>query len=125
MTIPRKLDTHVDWHAEDVADPASWTIALTTEDHKELDHALASAKADSEDLLEIDRLAFPLDTLAEKIGAIGRELIDGRGFVRISALDVERYCDDDLTMLYWGIGIHLGDPWPQNRRGHVEQRLAV
>jgi hypothetical protein len=22
-------------------------------------------------------------------------------------------------MLYWGIGIHLGDPWPQNAKGHV------
>jgi hypothetical protein len=22
-------------------------------------------------------------------------------------------------MLYWGIGIHLGDPWPQNHYGHV------
>ena len=22
-------------------------------------------------------------------------------------------------MLYWGIGMHLGDPWPQNHYGHV------
>jgi hypothetical protein len=22
-------------------------------------------------------------------------------------------------MLYWGIGLHLGDPWPQNAKGHV------
>jgi hypothetical protein len=22
-------------------------------------------------------------------------------------------------MLYWGIGLHLGDPWPQNKHGHV------
>jgi hypothetical protein len=46
-------------------------------------------------------------------------LIDGRGFTRISALDHTRYSDDDLTMLYWGIGLHLGDPWPQNAKGHV------
>ena len=38
--IPRKLDTHVVWHAEDVADPAGWTVALTPQDHRELDHAL-------------------------------------------------------------------------------------
>ncbi|MEI9987165.1 MAG: hypothetical protein WDN69_30865 [Aliidongia sp.] len=65
---PRKLDTHVDWHAEDVADPARWTVTLTEQDHKELDHALVQAKRISEDLLEIDRAAFPLDRLADKIG---------------------------------------------------------
>ncbi|MEI9987164.1 MAG: TauD/TfdA family dioxygenase [Aliidongia sp.] len=51
--------------------------------------------------------------------AVERELIDGRGFVRIAALDTARYSDDDLTLLYWGIGTHLGDPWPQNKHGHV------
>jgi hypothetical protein len=119
VTIPRKLDTHVDWHEEDVADPARWTIVLSEKHHRELDYALARAKAVSDELLEIDRAAFPLDGLALEIEAIERELIDGRGFVRIAALDTERYSDDDLTMLYWGIGIHLGDPWPQNRHGHV------
>jgi hypothetical protein len=119
VMIPRKLDTHVAWHAEDVADPAGWSVELTPQDHRELDHALARAKAVSDNLLEIDRDAFPLEGLAGKIGAIERELIDGRGFVRISALDVARYSDDDLTLLYWGIGMHLGDPWPQNKHGHV------
>ena len=30
-----------------------------------------------------------------------------------------RYGDDDLTLLYWGIGLHLGEPWAQNKHGHV------
>ena len=30
-----------------------------------------------------------------------------------------RYGDDDLTLLYWGIGLHLGEPWAQNKYGHV------
>ena len=30
-----------------------------------------------------------------------------------------RYSDDDLTLLYWGIGLHLGQPWAQNKHGHV------
>ena len=116
---PRKLDTHVDWTSTEVADPSRWTVALTKADHRELDHALAHAKGISDNLLDIGRDAFPLDRLADKIAGIERELIDGRGFVRIAALDTSRYDDDDLTMLYWGMGIHLGDPWPQNKHGHV------
>lgn len=119
MSVPRLLETHIDWRAKDVNDPAGWTVTLTERDQAELDRALQNTKSVSNDLLQIDRNAFPLDELAVKIAGMERELIDGRGFVRISALDVRRYSDDDLTMLYWGIGLHLGDPWPQNKHGHV------
>jgi hypothetical protein len=116
---PRSLETHVDWRASDVADPRSWTLELSESDQRELEHALRVAKGVSDDLLAIDRAAFPLEGLAVKLAAVERELIDGRGFTRIGALDVRRYSDDELTLLYWGIGLHLGDPWPQNKHGHM------
>ena len=116
---PRPLETHITWHAEDVSDPTAWTVELTPEDHRELDRALAKAKSVSDNLLDIGLEQFPLDGLAKKLEGIERNLIEGRGFVRIRTLDAGRYSDDDLTMLYWGIGIHLGDPWPQNAKGHV------
>ena len=120
MTRPvTKLETHVNWRSGDVQDESAWTCRLTPSDHAELDHALKVAEAKSNDLLEIGRDDFPLDGLIPKLAAVERELIDGRGFVRIAALDTERYSDDQLTMLYWGIGMHLGDPWPQNKYGHV------
>lgn len=115
----KPLETHIDWTSKDVADPSLWTVTLTDADHRELDAALAESKLVSDDLLEIGREHFPLDRVARKLEGVGAELIDGRGFVRISALDRARYGDDDLTMLYWGIGLHLGDPWPQNAKGHV------
>jgi len=116
---PKELETHIDWRSKDVADPAQWTVELSQSDHRELDHALQTAKSVSDNLLDIARDCFPLDGLIAKLTQVERELIDGRGFVRISALDAGRYSDDDLTMLYWGIGLHLGDPWPQNKYGHM------
>lgn len=114
-----ELEPAAEWRAADVADPATWTVTLTADDHTELDAALAHAKAVSTDPLDLGVEHFPLDGLAAKLDAAVEELIDGRGFVRLSALDAERYGDDDLTLLYWGIGLHLGDPWPQNKHGHV------
>ena len=116
---PRELETHIDWRSKDVADPRQWTVELTPRDHRELDHALETARAVSDNLLDIGIESFPLDGLVAKLADIERELMDGRGFVRISSLDTSRYSDDDLTMLYWGIGLHLGDPWPQNKYGHM------
>jgi len=115
----KPLETHIAWTSADVADPRVWTVELTPADHRELDHALNAAKSVSDNLLDLGREHFPLDGLARKLEGIERELIDGRGFMRISALDAQRYSADDLTMLYWGIGLHLGDPWPQNAKGHV------
>ncbi|MEI9888586.1 MAG: TauD/TfdA family dioxygenase [Rhizomicrobium sp.] len=120
MRSPRPLETHVDWRHDDVQDESAWTVELTGADTLELDSALAVAKSHSDDLLDIGLAQFPLDGLKRKLEGVARELTDGRfGFVRIRTLDAQKYSDDDLTMLYWGIGIHLGDPWPQNHYGHV------
>jgi hypothetical protein len=119
MAQPRKLEAHLAWTADDVRDPAIWTVELTPADHAELDAALRIARTKSDDLLQIGREDFPLEGLATKLADVERELIDGRGFVRLSRLDRDRYDDDELTMLYWGVGMHLGEPWPQNKHGHV------
>ena len=113
------LEPAAEWRAADIADPADWTLRLSAADHAELDDALAVAKQKSADPLELGRDDFPLDRLAAKLDGVIDTLLDGRGFARIAALDTSRYGDDDLTLLYWGIGLHLGEPWAQNQHGHV------
>jgi hypothetical protein len=113
------LEPAAEWRAADVADADAWTLRLDADDHEELAAALVAAKARSRDLLEIGRDDFPLDGLAAKLAGAVAVLLDGRGFVRIATLDADRYDDDDLTWLYWGIGLHMGEPWAQNKYGHV------
>jgi hypothetical protein len=114
-----ELEPAAEWRSADVTDPAEWTLRLTEEDHEELDAALRVATRTGSDPLAIDREDFPLEGLAAKLDDLVAALLDGRGFARIAALDVERYDDDQLTLLYWGIGLHLGEPWAQNKYGHV------
>jgi hypothetical protein len=115
----RELEPAAEWRASDIADSDQWTLRLDARDHEELDAALRCARAVGDDPLAIGRDDFPLDALAVKLSDAVDTLLDGRGFVRISTLDVDRYSDDDLGLLYWGIGLHLGEPWPQNKHGHV------
>ena len=115
----RELEPAAEWRAADVADQESWTLRLTEADNAELHAALATAKQKSTDPLELGRADFPLDALASKLDNAVKVLLDGRGFVRIATLDADRYSDDDLTLLYWAIGLHLGEPWAQNKHGHV------
>ena len=89
---PRPLETHVNWHHDDVKDESAWTVELTDADKRELDHALTVAKSHSDNLLDIGLKQFPLDGLAKKIEKIEHDLIDGpRGFVRIRTLHHQKY----------------------------------
>jgi hypothetical protein len=119
MTTPHVLEPACEWRADDVTDPSAWTEVLTPRELDEIDAALAHARAKSDDFLQIGARDFPLPTLTARLGALERELMDGRGFVLLRGLTPERYSRDDLCLAYWGIGAHLGRPWPQNHLGHL------
>ncbi len=118
-TTPNILETGCEWRAGDVADEAAWTEVFTQAEIAEIDAAIVHARAKSLDLLDIGKDDFPLPTLSRRLKAIEDELINGRGFVRLRGLDRERYTNDEMCLIYWGIGAHLGKPWPQNKYGHV------
>ncbi|MEL6891979.1 MAG: TauD/TfdA family dioxygenase [Actinomycetota bacterium] len=115
----RPLEEHAEWRAADVADPDAWTLRLTDDDHVELDAALTIARHRREDVLDVTVDDFPLPGLASRLTALVDDLVNGRGFARIASLDVERLGPDDASWIYWGIGTHLGEPWPQNAKGHL------
>lgn len=116
---PRMLEPGCEWRAADVADASVWTETFDASELEELDAALRAALEKSTDVLSIGRDDFPLPGLAARLRDIERELIDGRGFVRLRGIDRSRYDQAEMEMLYWGIGMHLGMPWPQNKHGHV------
>lgn len=113
------LEPRAEWRRSDVEDQDVWTERLTDRELLELDEALCHAKSHSTDVLDLGRDDFPLPELAARLKHIGRELIDGRGFVLIRGIPRDRYDKSDASLLYWGIGMHLGKPWPQNKHGHV------
>jgi hypothetical protein len=117
--MPRILETQCEWTAADVADEDVWTVRFTDEELAELDASLRHARAHSDDVLELTKDDFPLPTLSVRLKAIEQELIDGRGFVRLRGIDRAAYSQDEMELLYWGIGAHLGLPWAQNKHGHV------
>jgi hypothetical protein len=119
MTTPRILEPQCEWTAADVADEEVWTEHLTDAELEELDASLRHAVRRSDDVLELTKDDFPLTTLAARLADIEAELIDGRGFVRIRGIDRSAYTQDEMELLYWGIGTHLGLPWAQNKHGHV------
>jgi hypothetical protein len=117
MVTPRVLEEHCEWTSDQVGDDYVWE--LTDADRHELEAALEHAEARTQRTLDITIDDFPLPTLGPKLEATARELIDGRGVVLIRGVPVDRLGRDRASAVYWGMGAHLGQPWPQNHKGHL------
>lgn len=111
------LEAGCEWRHDDVGD--SYVFHLTDAHLAELHAALVEAERRTDDVLEITREAFPLPTLGPELAAIADELINRRGMVLIRGVPVEQYGKERASALYWGVGTHLGRPWPQNAKGHL------
>lgn len=119
MSTLRILEPQCEWTAAEFTDEEHFTEYLTAAELDELDGALRNALRRSSDPLQLDKHDFPMPMLARRLAAIEHELIDGRGFVRLRGIDRDAYGQDEMELLYWGIGAHLGLPWAQNKHGHV------
>ena len=112
------LEPACEWRRDDLGD--RYVFTLTAEHVAELDAALVHAEAAvGDELLDIEPQHFPLPTLGPELARIKGDLIDGCGVALLRGLPVERYSKARASAIYWGIGIHLGAPWPQNAKGHL------
>jgi hypothetical protein len=105
------------WRAAGLGD--GYVFSLTEAHLAELDAALAHAEERTDDVLDITREHFPLPELGVELERVERDLIDGPGVALIRGVPVERYGKERASKIYWGIGLHLGRPWPQNAKGHL------
>lgn len=117
------------WHSSEHGDEDGWTYELGASDIRVIEDALRRVNGLG---LATERLRardFPLAGLADRIRTWQHVLGDGRGFLRIRGVPVERWDMPDVERFFWALGQHLGIPGAQNGDGdllgHVrDQRLG-
>ncbi len=119
---PTPLETSCAWTRQSLGD--DYVHELSVAHVAELRTALEMARASTDDVLGITCADFPLPTLGPVLQRLTDDLINGRGVVLLRGLPVadatgQRYSKDDSAAMYWGIGTHVGEPWPQNAKGHL------
>ncbi len=107
------------WHGKDLARSTDWIRHLSSAEIEELDAALRAVQRRGLGWRDITRDDFPLPRFALTLEEVSRELEHGRGFVLLRGLPVERYTEDELRQLYWGLGTHLGTARHQNAHGEL------
>ena len=107
------------WLGRDMAASTAWIQPFPDRAIDEIDAALRAVQSRGLAWPKFGREDFPLPTFSRELAATLDELEHGRGFVLFRGLPVERYRDDELTTLYWGLGAHLGYHRYQNALGEL------
>lgn len=105
------------WTARDFSGPPDWLLSFPEETRHELKSAIAHAKQHRAEAGMLKREDFPLPSFAPTAAEILKCLRDGRGFVVLRGLALDDYAEDEVRLLYAGLGTHLGTILRQNLRG--------
>jgi len=116
--VREEITTPDAWVGPKIQNDDSWIVRLDDADIAEIDAALAHAKAAGTRVPFDDAALFPLPAFKAKIATIVDLLTAGPGVVLVRGLPRERYSDSECEMIYWAIGVHMGNPVSQNARGH-------
>ena len=108
------------WTGKDIQNDTSWMHHLDASQIQALDDALASLRQKGLRFPNFTREDFPIGpALTTLLGDLAEVLENGRGFALWRGFPVDRYSDDELNAVYYGLGLHLGLPVCQNPKGDL------
>jgi hypothetical protein len=112
------------WKVADFTTSADYTIEFDATQLRDIERAVQRIKAAGFGLDDLQRKHFDVPSLRPVIDEIRYQTQDGRGFVVVRRLPVEDYSKNEIGMIFWGIGAHLGRGLSQSvlgdRLGHVK-----
>jgi len=107
------------WRGEELGRTRDWIYQLSPAERAEVERLARAASCAGRPREEMDRDDLELGALAPAVAAWGRELREGRGFVLVRGLPLERMTREEAVLAYWILGLHLGTPVPQNLAGEL------
>lgn len=107
------------WKGADLAGDDSWIVTLADADIDALVSTARGCIARGLAAPAARREDFPLGAFGREVEGWAREINQGRGFVLVRGLPVDRLDDLEIRTIFWGLGLHLGQPISQNAYGDV------
>jgi len=107
------------WRGTDLATDTSWIFQLSAAENDLLANALAQLNANSLSFPGFTQRDFPLQGLSGRLVGLANELETGKGFFLLRGLQVDRFSEDEINSIYYGIGLNMGLPVRQNPQGDL------
>lgn len=105
------------WTGEEFAGRDDWIIQLGLKEISEIEAAVASVREQKLLLEEAGSDDFQLPLMSAVLADARDELAYGRGFVMLRGLPSARFSKEEMGVLFWGLGAHLGTGVSQSRAG--------
>ncbi len=103
------------WRGESLQADRSWLVELDDAERAEILAAFQAVRGRPFDGLE--KADFPLPLVSARLAALRGELEGGRGFALLRGLPIDGLSDDEIRLMWWGIGAHFAPAVVQNRAG--------
>lgn len=113
----RRIDHPGAWRASDFASKDDLAIDLEPRDRRALEEALQRTLERGLGIDELDAVRFPLADIAEDVAAILAEVQRGRGLALLRGFPIEGYSEDEIGLMYFGLGCHFGAAVSQSVMG--------
>jgi hypothetical protein len=107
------------WYGPELAGRGDWIERLSETEVREVESAVEQLHESRPNLATITAQDMPLPTLGPRLHDILDEVMNGRGFVLIKGLPVERWSRREAAVAFLTIGVHLGKLRMQNAEGHL------
>jgi hypothetical protein len=120
LDLPPEQTNEAAWYGPEMARRDDWLMPLSAEDVAEIEAVMRPLAESGADIAAITRRYFPLPRLGPKLKARAvDEVLNGRGFLLLRGLPVERWSMREAATAFYGLGAHIGSARSQNGKGHV------
>lgn len=119
LILKEKITGPAAWRGADLAHDQSWMIQLCEKTIETIDKALAAVKNQGLSFPDFKKDDFPIHALSDELERYAEEMENGKGFLLLRGLPIERYDSADINIINYGIGLHLGTPVCQNLKGDL------
>ena len=117
ITLPPEVRDRSAWYGIDLTLTDDWVEHLSDAEIAEVEEAARALE--NADLATIRAEDVPLPSLAPRLKQILDEVLNGRGFVLLKGLPVERWTRREAALAFIALGVHLGKLRMQNADGHL------
>ena len=114
--LPPEVRDRSAWCATDETD---WVERISADQIREVEAGVQELERVGVEGEKITAERVPLPTLAPRLRDLLDEVLNGRGFVLIKGLPIERWTRKQAAIAFLIIGAHLGNLRMQNAEGHL------
>jgi hypothetical protein len=117
--LPPEIQGPSAWYGPVLSRQTDWLYQLSDTEIREIETAVSDIAGISKNLSTLSPDDFPLPNFGLRLQSLLGEVLDGRGFVLLRGLPVNRWSHRQAALAFLGIGSHLGTLRPQNADGHL------